>query len=121
MFFGQAQNLYVVVTIHTILMLVNYLAEGLREEVKEPQSSYLVMLGMLLFLPNLGLHWLDFKKSEWKIDSVAVHCLQQHLVAKFLNYDEQGRSDISSTQEIYAILQDVPVLVRDGYMNMLEV
>lgn len=85
----------------------------------EPESTlFLIMVWMIL--PLFLLHWLDYKKCFWKVGGTSRKKLQANLLRKFLNYDEDSRSGIQSSDLIMAMTRDAPDLFSHGYASVFK-
>lgn len=79
----------------------------------------LVLYAILLFLPNIVLHWKSTKIMHLNI-SGAKH-LQLNLLRKYLNYDEKTRIFVKDTEFMKCMTSDVHEVLNYGYWNFLYI
>mmetsp|Transcript_57538 Transcript_57538/g.134777 ORF Transcript_57538/g.134777 Transcript_57538/m.134777 type:complete len:975 (-) Transcript_57538:79-3003(-) len=77
----------------------------------------------LSFVPHVVMLLLNRMKAERRIQGMVVNQLQGNLLRKFLNYNEDSRDSVSTSDLAMAITRDVPELVEHGFMgcfNLVE-
>jgi ABC-type multidrug transport system fused ATPase/permease subunit len=111
----QLENAYTVWIVHVMQSLVDYL-EGL-EPGPNPWAT-MTFYGLCFILPCPVLHYFDFQKNYWGVAGSARSVLMENLMSKYLNYEEHLRSAFSPAQFIHCVIQDVPELVKSGFMGM---
>ncbi|CAE7756423.1 potA [Symbiodinium pilosum] len=72
------------------------------------------------FLPHAVMLFLNRMKAERRIQGMVVNQLQGNLLRKFLNYNEDSRDSVSTSDLAMAITRDVPELVEHGFMGIFE-
>ncbi|CAE7437512.1 pgp-1 [Symbiodinium natans] len=72
------------------------------------------------FLPHAVMLVLNRMKAERRIQGMVVNQLQGNLLRKFLNYNEDSRDSVSTSDLAMAITRDVPELVEHGFMGIFE-
>lgn len=79
-----------------------------------------ILLFVCLTVAPFGLlHFLDFRRLTWKVAGSSRGMLQKSLLRKFMNYDEQARESLQSTDMIMAMTRDSVELVHNGYMSVI--
>jgi ABC-type multidrug transport system fused ATPase/permease subunit len=114
--FNFVENTYTMLSVFVMQILVDYL-DNPKSQGDPDAFQYLLRYSLLLIIPNPILHIFDFKKSYWGIMTLPRRVLQENLICKFLNYEENLRADFSSQLFIHCVLQDVPELVLQGFRN----
>ncbi|OLP98114.1 DNA polymerase alpha catalytic subunit [Symbiodinium microadriaticum] len=72
------------------------------------------------FVPHAVMLVLNRLKAERRIQGMVVNQLQGNLLRKFLNYNEDSRDSVSTSDLAMAITRDVPELVEHGFMGIFE-
>mmetsp|Transcript_28839 Transcript_28839/g.85691 ORF Transcript_28839/g.85691 Transcript_28839/m.85691 type:complete len:574 (-) Transcript_28839:8-1729(-) len=82
--------------------------------------------GSLIWLAALNvvffalLYILDQRKHTWKVGGRSRSMLQQSLLRKFLNYDDQSRNEVDQGSLVMAMTRDSVNSVKDGYLNVIK-
>lgn len=89
---------------------------------KKPEMAeiHLVMIAVFVTVPFFLIHFLDFRKTTWKVGGSSRGKLQSFLLRKFLNYSQEVRQKLSSADLIMAVTRDVTETVHDGFMKVLS-
>mmetsp|Transcript_55323 Transcript_55323/g.101379 ORF Transcript_55323/g.101379 Transcript_55323/m.101379 type:complete len:867 (-) Transcript_55323:87-2687(-) len=116
MFFCDAfENLYFFSKLNMNVYLVDKILKG---DVDKPNIPLLMVVASLL-VPFLIDHILDFRRLTWKVGGASRATLQRALVRKFLNYSEESRATLESSDLQMAMNVHVPDLVANGYGKMI--
>jgi ABC-type multidrug transport system fused ATPase/permease subunit len=118
--FNQMENAYVVMQILAMQIIVNMLTNKDTSENANESLQIIIFLSVILIIPNVLLHYFDYRRCYWNIIGMARRVLQENLMNKVLNYEESLRAEFTRAQIIHPILHDVPNLVKAGYMNFFE-
>lgn len=112
----QLHNLYFILRIFMQVYLVDFV---LAKKVDNREQK-LIYIMMLMILPFAFLHYVDYRKSHWKVGGSSRCLLQAGLLRKFLNYDIASRERVDQGDLVMAITRDSAKLVHDGYLNLLN-
>lgn len=85
-----------------------------------PQTQ-LIMVCLLTVCPMFFLHFLDYRRSFWKVGGVSRKRIQANLLRKFLNYDEQSRWQLKHSELVMALTRDTTELVHLGYIQVFAI
>lgn len=103
------------------LVLNVYLVDKiLKGKVSRPLTE-LVLTSLSLLVPFFMLHVLEIRRLKWKIGGASRATLQKALIRKFLNYDEESRSELKRSDLVMAMTRDVPSLVHEGYVKAIGI
>jgi len=120
----QLQNLYYLLTIY----LLKYVADdvlgpsaALPLLVTNSKELTLLLVGALYVVPYGILNFLEYWKSQLQTSEMSMQFLQDNIFRKFTNYSEQSRSQVKESEMSLLMVQDVPNIVENGYMRLLDI
>eukprot|EP00913_Durusdinium_trenchii_P002318 g2141.t1 len=67
-----------------------------------------------------GWHWLHYLAPTWRVAGLSRRVLQHGVLSAFLIYNEESRNLVDNGQIVMAMVYDVPNLVNNGYMNVVN-
>lgn len=114
-------NLYFLLKLFMKVWLVDYILKG--EEFHGhnfDQESSLILYIIMMVGPFALLHILDMRKFSWKVGGTSRGRLQNALLEKFLNYDDDSRVGLNQGDLVLAMTRHSVELVHDGYMQVLS-
>jgi len=104
----------------TLLMNV-FLVDKILKGSNSPESqTKLLILAALLVLPFGILHFLDYRKTFWKVGGASRARLQNAILRKMLNYKPAVRAQLPSSYLIMGVTRDVTHVVHDGYIKVIS-
>mmetsp|Transcript_18280 Transcript_18280/g.35240 ORF Transcript_18280/g.35240 Transcript_18280/m.35240 type:complete len:734 (+) Transcript_18280:393-2594(+) len=119
----QLQNLYYLLTID----LLKYVADdvlgpspGLPLLITSSKELTLLLVGTLLVVPYGILNLLEYWKSQMKTSEISIQFMQENMFRKFTNYSEASRGKIKESEMGLVMVQDVPDMVENGYMRLVQ-
>merc|ERR1719238_1495276 len=86
--FNQMENAYVVMQILAMQIIVNMLTNKDTSENANESLQIIIFLSVILIIPNVLLHYFDYRRCYWNIIGMARRVLQENLMNKVLNYEE---------------------------------
>eukprot|EP00746_Dinoflagellata_sp_MGD_P005561 gnl/MRDRNA2_/MRDRNA2_110787_c0_seq1.p1 gnl/MRDRNA2_/MRDRNA2_110787_c0~~gnl/MRDRNA2_/MRDRNA2_110787_c0_seq1.p1 ORF type:complete len:929 (-),score=162.28 gnl/MRDRNA2_/MRDRNA2_110787_c0_seq1:115-2901(-) len=127
--YGQAGNLYFIFQLILTQQLIDKVLGECEGEVlglidcpavddKEARFDLLILFMLLFILPYGFVHLFDYRRNFWKLGGASRKTLQSNLLRKFLNYDEDSRSNVNNSEILMAINRDSPALVTQGYLQL---
>lgn len=116
---GQCHNFYLLMKLFMSVYLVDDVLQGKRL-IGGSQEACLIIFGVLLVLPFVALHRMDYLEPSWKVGGGSRALLQKALLRKFLNYCESARAELKKGDLVMAMTRDSVNLVQEGYMNSLD-
>jgi len=124
-------NLYLLLSLFVNVYLVDNILKKCSEELRmkgTPRSEecdnaevQLMALAALLIVPYAGLHYIEFRKTTWKVGGASRAKLQNALLCKYQNYSQQSRSRIEKAELMMAMTRDCPAIVQEGYVKGLSI
>lgn len=123
---GQLHNLYSFIHLFINVYLVDYVLnpDTSNGDLVLIHSKSMTLLAIIVanLLPYVFLHALDYRKAErYGVGGQSRERLQVCLLRKFLNYDTESRSKLSSADLVMSMTRDSALLAADGYANVLEI
>jgi len=118
----QLQNLYLLLTTY----LVQYVADDVLGKggndliIANSRESTLLVAAAIYLVPNGILNVLDLWKSQLGLAETSRQMLQKNIMTKFMNYSEDSRSKVSSSEMCLVMVQDVNEVVNSGFMNLFQ-
>jgi len=82
-----------------------------------PEST-LLAAAMIYLVPVGVLNVLDTWKSQLELAETSRQELQKNIMTKFMNYNEDSRSKVSSSEMCLIMVQDANEVVNSGFMNL---
>eukprot|EP00930_Biecheleria_cincta_P070074 TRINITY_DN57737_c0_g1_i1.p1 TRINITY_DN57737_c0_g1~~TRINITY_DN57737_c0_g1_i1.p1 ORF type:complete len:960 (-),score=119.58 TRINITY_DN57737_c0_g1_i1:36-2885(-) len=112
---GQVINLVFLAELYLDVWLIDVV-------LRDPNGdgSRLVIIAASMVLPFFLIHFLQVRKLTWKVSGTLRGALQNALVTKFLNYDEQSRATLPQGELVMALTRAAPATVELGYMKIFE-
>eukprot|EP00434_Breviolum_minutum_P008504 symbB.v1.2.007502.t1/scaffold444.1/size204903/2 len=78
-------------------------------------------LSMAVLLVLFGVqHWLHYIAPTWRVGGLSRRVLQHGVLSAFLVYNEESRTHVDNGKIVMAMVYDVPNLVTNGYMNVVN-
>lgn len=87
--------------------------------VQDRLGSLYMSMGFLLAFFGLQ-HWLHYLAPTWRVAGLSRRVLQHGVLSAFLIYNEESRNLVDNGQIVMAMVYDVPNLVNNGYMNVVN-
>lgn len=84
----------------------------------EERLSRAMIIGVGYILPMFLLHGWDLASNRLDISGLSCIFLQQSVLRKYLNYNEESRSTIKPA-DIHSIVRETSYIMADGYMALL--
>lgn len=90
--------------------------------VKQPDDAWidLTFIAIIFIIPLMLLHYLEYRRTTWKVGGSSRQKLQTFLLRKFLNYDNSVRKQLSSADLVMAMTRDASDIVHEGYLQFLD-
>ncbi len=105
------------------MYLVDFVLNGPPDVVLILPTPTLNLVGLFLMniVPFAMLHFLDYRKTGWRVGGLSRNLLQKAIMRKFLNYDEDTRQDLEQGEIVMAVMKDSVDLVHQGYFSVLKI
>jgi len=119
------QNIYFLWKVWLTLFVVDQVLapedgpEGFVADVGQKNALY--MVGCSLIAPFVFLHFLDYRKCYWKVGGASRKRLQENLLRKFVNYDEDSRTNVKHSHLVMAMTRDSNEIVQDCFMQVFKI
>eukprot|EP00746_Dinoflagellata_sp_MGD_P146570 gnl/MRDRNA2_/MRDRNA2_79025_c0_seq4.p1 gnl/MRDRNA2_/MRDRNA2_79025_c0~~gnl/MRDRNA2_/MRDRNA2_79025_c0_seq4.p1 ORF type:complete len:1886 (+),score=324.25 gnl/MRDRNA2_/MRDRNA2_79025_c0_seq4:134-5791(+) len=116
----QFQNLYFIARLFLTQYLINNVintevdADGLML-FPGRRDLVLVAIMVMIILPFAIVHYIDFTKPKFGVGGGSRVWIQQNLLRKFLNYDEESRCEVKDSDLVMAMSRDTVDLTGNGY------
>lgn len=123
----QLKNVYYLMTIFLKVYLVDTVLNMKEDSPEHPllvpgsRNATAMLLGVIWVAPNFVLFASDYCKVRFfEIGFFIRKHLRVNLFRKYLNYDDEARSEVQITEITTAMESDIPDLVSNGYTLLFE-
>lgn len=125
-FMGQLHNLYFLLTLYVQIYLVDTVLNTHNPATEERllipgdriKTAYLCASAFTV--PMVFLHYVDIKKIRMDLFGTSSAFLQQNLLRKYLNYNDDSRASISASAMSIAVMQETSEMAESGYCKAIE-
>eukprot|EP00930_Biecheleria_cincta_P056713 TRINITY_DN42788_c0_g1_i1.p1 TRINITY_DN42788_c0_g1~~TRINITY_DN42788_c0_g1_i1.p1 ORF type:complete len:891 (+),score=99.72 TRINITY_DN42788_c0_g1_i1:203-2674(+) len=121
---GVFENLFLALKFLTNLYILDFVLQTKYPEHKilfvKDRKKFLMYSMPLLMVMFAFLHYLNYTKFTWRVAGRSRRILQGGILGSFLNYNDESREKIDEGNIAMAIIYDVPNLVNNGYMSVIQ-
>lgn len=107
------------------IMLTNYIMDDVVRppsgELPKNHAMVMFVIVCALLVPEALALFLDRRRAWRRIQGKAINKLQGNLLRKYLNFDENSRHMVSTSDLTMAITRDVPDLVQTGFLTLFDI
>jgi len=89
--------------------------------IKRSKRKTACVVGILYAVPFAFLHIVDYIKVKLDVPGFCSDFLQTNLFRKFLNYDENMRSQVAPAAMAMVLIHECPEVVEAGFMKLIAV
>lgn len=82
------------------------------------RRMYLNLFAILLAVPFILVHYIDYRKCFWKVGGASRKTLQANLLRKYLHYSSKARDCLKTSDLTMAMSHHSFELVTNGYMQL---
>ena len=116
----QYVNVVSIAKIYILMALTKTLTEEDMSFMGLKNRGLLVALALLWVVPFAGVHYVNYARTQWHIESSLMSHLQVLLLKQFLNFTEDGRNQVSIENLVMTIVRDITAAVQEGYSVAID-
>jgi len=96
-------NLYYGLTLVVKVHAINLVVDTKNSMLNAAPKAQLVVIAIFLVLPNILLHYFDYRKCFWKVGGSITKRLSSNLIIKFMNLSSRARIRINNGKLLVAL------------------